>query len=180
MKRALIAAVLIAGAAPLAAQGTLNTSRPAANAAVNASRQIWSQNTNWVIQAADQIPEPEYGFRPVDGVRTIGELVAHVAGAQHMFCAAALGEAPPAEDAVPSTGSKAQLVAALRESTAHCERAYAQVDADAMGMVSLFGQQMSRLQVLIMNGSHNGEHYGNLVTYMRIRGMVPPSSQRTQ
>jgi len=180
MKRMpILAVVLCAAATPVAAQqGTMqNTSRPAANAAVSASKGVWQMMSGYVMRAAEQIPESEYGFHPTEQVRTIGQLVAHVAGAQHMFCAAALGEAPPAEDAVPQTGTKAQLVQALRESMEHCERAYTQVDADAMGTVTLFGQQMTRLQVLNLNAAHDGEHYGNLVTYMRMRGMVPPSSQ---
>jgi uncharacterized damage-inducible protein DinB len=175
-----LAIALCALAAPAAAQATQNTSRSTASAATSASRGVWQMMTGYVQAAAEQIPESDYGYHPVDGVRTIGQLVAHVAGAQHMFCAAALGETPPAENAVPETGTKAQLVQALRESTEHCDRAYAQTDADAMGMVSLFGQQMSRLQVLNMNAAHNGEHYGNLVTYMRMKGMVPPSSQPRQ
>jgi len=182
MKRAsVVAAALALAAAPLAAQqGTMQqTSRPAANAAVGASRGVWQIMTSYVTRAAEQMPESEYGFRPVDSVRTFGQLIGHIAGAQHMFCAAALGEAPPAEDAVERTATtKAQLIEALRESTAHCERAYAQSDADAAGMVQLFGQQQSRMMVLNLNAAHNGEHYGNLVTYLRIKGMVPPSSQQ--
>jgi uncharacterized damage-inducible protein DinB len=177
MKRAVVVAALTLIAAPLAAQATQNTSRSAASAAVGASRGVWEMMSGYVLRTAEMIPEADYSFRPTEQVRTIGQLVAHVAGAQDMFCAAALGEPAPAEDAIPQNGTKAQLVAALRASTAHCERAYAQVDADAMGTVTLFGQQMSRLQVLNMNAAHDGEHYGNLVTYMRLKGMVPPSSQ---
>lgn len=174
-----IATALALVAAPLSAQQTQQTSNAgSASAAVSASRGVWQIMTNYVMRAAEQMPESEYGFRPVDSVRTFGQIIGHVAGAQHMFCAAALGEAPPAEDAVErSATTKAQLIQALRESSEHCARAYAQSDADAAGMVQLFGQQQSRMTVLNLNAAHNGEHYGNLVTYLRIKGMVPPSSQ---
>jgi uncharacterized damage-inducible protein DinB len=180
MKRSILcAASLVALAGPLAAQATQPASNTTtANPAVSASRMTWQILTGYFTRAAEQMPESEYGFRPVDSVRTFGQVVGHVAGAQHMFCAAALGETAPAEDAVERTATtKAQLIQALRESTEHCERAYAQSDADAAAMTTLFGSQRSRMFALSLNAAHNGEHYGNLVTYLRVKGMVPPSSQ---
>ncbi len=76
-----------------------------------------------------------------------------------------------------SATTKATLVDALKASTACCERACAQSDAAAQASVEIFGQQRTRLWVLGMNGVHNGEHYGNLVTYLRINGIVPPASR---
>lgn len=182
MKRTVIALALAACALPAAAQqGTVQpaANTQAANASVMASRGVWEIMTRYVTRAAEQMPEADYSFRPTATVRTFGELIGHIAGAQHMFCAAALGEAPPAEDAVErSATTKEQLLQALRESTAHCERAYAQGDAATLGTVELFGRPQSRLAVLNLNAAHNGEHYGNIVTYMRIKGMVPPSSQQ--
>ncbi|MDQ3081850.1 MAG: DinB family protein, partial [Gemmatimonadota bacterium] len=71
----------------------------------------------------------------------------------------------------------ADLTAALKASTANCARAYAQSDAASAGMIKLFGQDQTRLFALMLNATHNAEHYGNIVTYMRMKGMVPPSSQ---
>ncbi|MGK2961048.1 MAG: DinB family protein, partial [Gemmatimonadaceae bacterium] len=154
---------------------------PAANPGIDASRMTWTTMSQYVVAAAEQIPEADYSFRPVETVRTIGELIGHVAGAQNMLCAAALGEAQPGEDAVEKAATtKATLVAALKASNEYCNRAYAMSDAASAGMTKLFGQDRSKAFVLTLNGAHTGEHYGNVVTYMRIKGMVPPSSQPQQ
>lgn len=156
------------------AQGNTSAS-PVADA-----RALWKGVSDYIVQTAMDVPEAQYGYRPIASVRSFGELFAHVAGAQSMFCAIALGEKPPAEDAVEkTTTTKAGLIAALRASNNDCARAYAQTDAAASATVNLFGESRSRLYTLMMNATHDGEHYGNLVTYLRINGMVPPSSRPT-
>lgn len=162
-------------ATPVAAQQAVSANP---GFAVGAAKSMWQIMTNYVTAAAEQMPESEYAFRPVASVRSFGQQIAHVAGAQNMMCAAALGEKPTAEDEIEKTvTTKAGLVAALRASTQYCERAYAQPDAATVAPVSLFGMTMPRLNVLMLNATHNAEHYGNIVTYMRIKGMTPPSSQ---
>jgi uncharacterized damage-inducible protein DinB len=112
-------------------------------------------------------------------VRSFGQLIGHVAGAQYLICAAAMGEPAGAEDDIEkSRTAKADLVAALKASTEYCARAYQQTDASAQQATKLFGQQQTRLYALTLNATHNAEHYGNLVTYLRINGMVPPSSRQ--
>lgn len=141
-------------------------------------RANWQAARLNIKESADQMTADKYGYKPVPTVRSFGELFGHIAGAQYMFCAAAVGDPPRAEDAVEkSATTKAALVEALKASTAYCGRAYAQSDADAQASVEMFGQQRTRLWVLGMNGVHNGEHYGNLVTYLRINGIVPPASR---
>lgn len=144
--------------------------------AVADTRANWRAQSQWILQSARDVPEEMYGFKPTPEVRSFGELFAHVAGAQSMFCAMALGEKAPAEDAVTAT-SKAGLIDALEKSNTYCERAYAQPDAAVAGAVNVFGEQHTKLYALIMNAAHDAEHYGNLVTYLRIKGMVPPSSR---
>ena len=83
-----------------------------------------------------------------------------------------------AEDEIEkSTTAKAQLVAALRASSEYCRRAYAQTDAAAAAEATVFGEKQTRIAALTLNAVHDAEHYGNVVTYFRIKGMVPPSSQ---
>lgn len=172
MKPAPMVTLLLALASPLSAQGA------GGNTAVTTAKEIWSMYANWVAQSAEDMPEAKYAYRPTPEVRTFGELVAHVAGAQTMFCATALGESAPAEDAIEKTKtSKADLVAAIKASIASCARAFAQSDASARGEVTLFGARHSRLWVLQLNGAHTSEHYGNIVTYLRSNGIVPPSSR---
>ena len=111
-------------------------------------------------------------------MRTFGQLIGHLAGSQDMICGSALGEKTGEEaDVEKSTTTKAALLAALKASTDHCAKAYAMSDADAAKMHSLFGEDRTALWALMQNTVHDGEHYGNIVTYMRMLGMVPPSSQ---
>jgi len=161
----------------LAAGPLLAQAKPAPSAVADA-RSLWKDASDWVVQSAVDFPEAKYGFKPTPEVRSFGELIGHVAGAQHMFCAISLGEKPPAEDAVEKAAkTKAALIEAMKASNTFCARAYAQADAATTGMVELFGTQRTRRYVLLENAMHDMEHYGNIVTYMRINGMVPPSSK---
>ena len=162
-------------ATPAAAQQA-PTANPAM--AVTATKGMWQAMTNYIKAAAEQMPEADYSFRPAADVRTFGQLIGHVAGAQAMICAAALGEKGGGEDDIEKTATtKAALLAALKTTTQYCERAYAQTDAATAGATTLFGRPSLKMNALVLNAVHNAEHYGNLVTYMRIKGMVPPSSQ---
>jgi len=154
---------------------------PAGSAGVAALRAVWETVSGHVLRSAEDMPEADYAYRPVGTVRTFGQQIAHVAGAQYSMCAAALGEAAKEEDAIERTmTTKAQLVAALRASSEYCRRAYAQSDADAARSTTMYGDTRTRMFALALNATHDGEHYGNLITYLRIKGMVPPSSQRAQ
>ena len=159
------------------ALGTVS-SVSSAQGAVAETRSLWAETMRNVIEAAKDMPEAKYGYRPIATVRTFGELIGHVAGSQEMFCAIALGQKPPAEDAVEKAATtKAALVAALEKSNKSCDAAYALSDAATTGKVDMFGTQRTRLGALIQNAMHDDEHYGNLVTYLRMNGMVPPSSK---
>jgi uncharacterized damage-inducible protein DinB len=169
----LLSLAVILGAAP---------SHPVATTAPSvlaADREIWTMVIGYVTAAAEQVPDSSYSYRPVPTVRTFGQLVAHIAGSQDMFCAQALGEQAHASDEIERTiTDKAALVAALEASTAHCQKAYAMTDADAMKRtVKTFAGERSALWALLYSTVHDNEHYGNIVTYMRMLGMVPPSSQ---
>jgi len=167
--------LLVVAASPLLAQQQASRD---ANPGVAAARAHWMGVHRYIERAAEQVPESLYNFKPAPTVRTFGELLGHIAGSEFMFCAAALGDAPKAEDAIESTTkTKAGLVKALKDAATYCATAYNISDATAAGMVDLFGQR-TKLNTLVFNAIHDGEHYGNIVTYMRINGLVPPSSQR--
>lgn len=135
-----------------------------------------------VTEAAQKMPEAEYSFKPVDGVRTFGQLVGHVANAQFAFCSTVKGEPSPSQGTNnEQLATKAELVAALEKSNAYCDGVYASMtDASGTAMVKLFGTEMSKLTALYGNTAHSNEHYGNMVTYMRLKGHVPPSTERAQ
>lgn len=176
MRRALVIAVLAAGIAPTALSAQTDPRLGA-----GAVQATWNTVTGHITRAAEQATDSLYAFKPTPEVRSFGQLIGHLAGSQNMICASALGDPARAENEVEkSVTDKAGLVAALAKSTEYCNGAYAQSDSALAGRTKLFGQDMSRLQVLSLNAVHNGEHYGNIVTYLRINGKVPPSSQPTQ
>jgi uncharacterized damage-inducible protein DinB len=169
--------ILMASAISLAAQ--TQKAGDSGNSAVSAARMLWEQPTQYITTVAEELPESTYAFRPTPEVRSLGQVIGHVAGAQYLICAAALGEPARREDDIEKTRTrKVDLVAALKASTQYCTKAYAQNDRSAQQTTKLFGQERTRLFALGLNANHNAEHYGNLVTYLRLNGIVPPSSRR--
>jgi uncharacterized damage-inducible protein DinB len=153
-----------------------------ANPSSSGVRTAWESGKRNLTRSAELMPEKDYSFRPVDTVRTFGQILAHVAGANYVFCSAAKGETSPhAEAAFEKTATtRAQIIKVLGESMAYCDAAYAALDDKRAGeTVELpFGMgKGARALPLMINSGHLQEHYGNLVTYFRIKGMVPPSSQ---
>jgi uncharacterized damage-inducible protein DinB len=132
-----------------------------------------------VLKAAEKMPEENYSFKPVDTVRSYGQIVGHVADAQYLFCSIALGEQNPAPNIEHTKTSKADLIAALNTAFAYCDKAYnGMTDVTAVQTIKLFGNDAPRLSALTVNNMHDLEHYGNLATYMRIKIIVPPSSEQ--
>jgi len=133
-----------------------------------------------VTEAAAKMTEADYGFRPVDTVRTFGAFVGHIADANLSYCALAKGDKPEMANAEKLT-TKAELVAALAKAVAYCDEVYgAMTDEKALAVVKAGRTDMPVAALLFRNVSHTNEHYGNLVTYMRIKGLVPPSTERAQ
>jgi len=115
----------------------------------------------------------------VSTVRTFGELVGHVADGQYEFCGPVAGDNAKSPEVEKNKTSKADLIAALKVAFAYCDKTYAAMtDAQAADMVQFFGNNSAKLSILSFNNAHNMEHYGNMVTYLRIKGLVPPSSQK--
>jgi uncharacterized damage-inducible protein DinB len=137
---------------------------------------------NNIIKAAEKMPEEDYSFRPTDQVRTFAELIGHVANANYMFCSAARGEASPNKVNIEKfKTSKGELVQAAKDAFAYCDKVYdGMTDAAAAEKVKFMRSEMPKLGVLTFNNMHDYEHYGNIVTYMRLKSIVPPSSERSQ
>jgi uncharacterized damage-inducible protein DinB len=133
----------------------------------------------YLAASAEKMPEEHYSFKPTPDVRSFGQLVGHVADAQFMICAAAAGEKPPTSGVEKSMTTKADLQKALAESTAYCDKVFAgMTDAAGAATIKFFTGETPKLSVLEFNTHHDFEHYGNMVTYMRIKGLVPPSSAK--
>ena len=135
-----------------------------------------------LTQTAEKVSEADFAFQPTKEVMTFGVLLAHVANTQFTYCAAAKGEANPNKDDLTKTATtKAAIQKGLADSFAYCDTIYGSLtDAKAMEMVKVGQNEIPRAARLISNIAHDNEHYGNLVTYMRIKGYVPPSTERAQ
>ena len=132
-----------------------------------------------LLRSAEKMPEESYSFKPTDSVRSYGQILGHVADAQYLFCSKAMGENNPAPGIEKTKTSKADLTAALKDAFAYCDKAYdSMTDASGAQTVKLFGGDTPKLGVLTVNNMHNMEHYGNLITYMRMKGIVPPTSEQ--
>ena len=132
-----------------------------------------------VVAAAEKMPAGNYPFKPTPEVRSFGQLVGHVADAQYSFCSNANGEPNPMKAIEKTKTSKPELVAALKDAVSYCSKVYAgMTDAQGAQMVKLMNFDMAKLTVLSVNSAHTDEHYGNMVTYLRMKGIVPPSSEK--
>jgi uncharacterized damage-inducible protein DinB len=155
-----------------------SSSTGSANPLSAGTRFMYNESKTDVLKSAEEMPEENYSFRPVSTVRSFGQLVGHVADAQYEFCSAVVGDGkqPPGIEKTKTT--KADLVSALKNAFAYCDQAYsAMTDAHAAEVIDFFGHKAAKLTILDMNAGHTMEHYGNMVTYLRIKGLVPPSSQ---
>ena len=148
------------------------------NPLVAVSKGIYASAKTDILRSAEKVPEEMWSFQPVKDVRTFGQLFAHVADGQYEFCGV-VAEGKPVDKGIEKTlKTKAEIVAALKEAFAYCDAAYIKMtDADAATMVNLFGMKLTKLGDMDLNIAHTMEHYGNLVTYMRIKGIVPPTSE---
>lgn len=145
---------------------------------VGGAKSYYEQIKSNVLKAAEKMPEENYSFKPVPEVRSFGQLVAHVADASGAFCGALGGGKPAAMGVEKSKTAKADIVAALKQNFEFCDKAYAGLtDANMGEVVKFFGGERSKLNVAEFNAMHSWEHYGNMVTYMRLKGVVPPTSE---
>ena len=177
----IVVAAFTTASAEVFAQGTSRAG--IGNPISQAVRQGWNTAKKNITDSAELMPEANYGFKPVDSVRTFGEILAHIAGANYVFCSASKGEKTPhAEDEFEkSATTKAAIVKALDDSMAYCDGQFTALDdkSAAETITMPFGMpKAARASVLMMNVGHLNEHYGNLVTYFRIKGIVPPSSRQ--
>ena len=166
------AMIALASCATMFAQG-------GANPLVDSSKGTYAMVKNVVLRSAEKVPEEDFSFRPTAEVRTFGQILGHIAGAQYLLCGIAATGKPERKDIEKTATTKAALTAALKEAFAYCDAVYARTtDSDAASMVTLFGRKVTKLGALDFNIAHTYEHYGNLVTYMRLKNIVPPSSER--
>ena len=174
-------AVIMAGlvgllAAPLLSRGQAPAPPAQAPSIADAIRQQYNTVKNNLLKAADKMPDDGYAFQPTPAERNFGGWIAHVADAQTAGCSRALGT--PKTPSAGSKTAKADLVAALKDSFDTCDAAYAALtDANANDTVQSFRGSTTRLASLAGNAGHDNECYGAMAVYMRLKGIVPPSSE---
>jgi len=137
--------------------------------------------------AAEAMPEDKYSFAPTNGdfkgVRTFAQQVKHVAAANYMFGAGVLGEKPPVElggeNGPDSVKTKAEIVKFLNDSFAYLNKALESVTTQNQldQIDSPFGMKVSRLSLASFSLAHPFDHYGQMVEYLRMNGIVPPASR---
>ncbi len=162
----------------VAGSRVLSAEEPPANPLIGGEKGVYAYVSGALIAAAAKMPEVNYSFKPTPEVRSFGQLVGHAADGQYLFCSMALGVKNPMPSVEKSTTVKADLVEALKDAVAYCNKAYAgMTDAKAAEMIKLLGRDAPRLTALSLNTAHSDEHYGNMVTYLRLKGIVPPTSE---
>ena len=148
-----------------------------ANPLTSEARQAYENIKTNILRSAEKMPEEFYSFKPAPRVRSFGQILGHVAEEQYFFCSTVKGE-QKAADIEKAKTTKTEIMAALRESFAYCDSAYnGMTDPAAIQMVKSGEGDRTRLRILWGNTLHDTSHYGNLVTYMRIKGLVPPSTE---
>jgi uncharacterized damage-inducible protein DinB len=149
----------------------------------------------YLAGSAEKMPEANFAFKPTPEVRSFGEIVGHVANTHYSYCSRLKGEKNPNEgNDIEKKTAKADIVKALNDSIAYCAAVYAEMtDAKALETMAPppapptppqpaaaprpAPAPTPRLRLLLGNITHDQEHYGNLVTYLRLKGLVPPSSE---
>jgi len=133
-----------------------------------------------ILKSADKMPESDYQFKPTQDVRTYARVVNHVTEAQLRTCGAVNHLAASEIAKVPAdTADKAVIVEALKASFAECDKAFAAVtDANLGDMFEVFNAKRSRFGIMWGTVSHDNEQYATLALYLRLKGLVPPSSEK--
>jgi uncharacterized damage-inducible protein DinB len=158
------------------------------DAVADAFRFVYRDVRSNVLEAARRVPEADFAYRATPDVRSFGELLAHVADTQYFFCSAGLGEANPnepdhragvvaAESLEARLRSRAEIVAAAEAALAYCDALYENARDEDVGRLMELGMAgQPRVRAMLLGIYHMARHYGNMVTYMRELGHVPPSS----
>jgi hypothetical protein len=148
----------------------------ASNPLSTEAKQAYTTVKNNILKAADKMPEDAYSFKATPEVRSFAQIVEHVIQAQTHTCAVINGQQKSAK--VAADASKADIVAALKQSFADCDAAYdSMTDAAAASMVKTARGERTKLGMLVGNTTHDVEQYSAMSVYMRLKSIVPPSSE---
>ncbi len=155
---------------------TMAQAQPA-NPQVASAKAFYGYMKGNILKTAEKVPEEKYAYKAAPEVRSLGEILAHVADAQFTFCGIVKDGKPQNMSVEKTAKTKADIGKALNDSFALCDAAWAGLtDANSADIVQFRGP-VTKLALISFNTAHGLEHYGNLVTYMRLNKIVPPSSE---
>ena len=127
-----------------------------------AVRKNWDLVAKWVNGSAELVPADKFSYRPAASVRTFGQLIGHIADSHNYYCAIASGQKQEWSDPVEKgPQDRNTLLAKLKQSIDACNKVY---------------PTAAQSEPLIDNVAHSSLHYGNVITYLRMMGLTPPSS----
>jgi uncharacterized damage-inducible protein DinB len=159
---------------------------PPANPLSTWLRDAFTRNRTNILRTAEKMPEEDYGLRPGPQmeVRTFGQQVGHVANYNYLWCSQSKGEKNPnASNDLTKLSTKAEFIKAVTDAFAYCDGAYASLtDASGTEMIDITQEngrttRNLRMALLILNYGHNNEIYGSMVSYLRMKSIVPPASE---
>ena len=142
------------------------------------ARMLYAGLQNTLIRSAEKMPAEDYAFKPSPALRSYGEVIGDIADWQYDYCSVPLREANPAPAVDRAVASKVDLVTALKDALAYCDRAFSSMtDAAAAEPVDFRGVKIPRLGLLLVHLVHSTEHYASLVPYLRMKNILPPTSE---
>jgi uncharacterized damage-inducible protein DinB len=125
-----------------------------------------------IMKSAEAMPESQYSYRPTKDVRSFAEILNHVGDISYILCSNVKGEASPAMAAAKD--SKAEIMAYVKGAFDYCDGVYSGFnDAHLNDPADFWGHKTNKMFILTQVGNHDALHYGNLVTYLRLNGVVP-------
>ena len=178
---AVLALGVVSLAAPRAASAQMGGGQPMTIGIAMGIQRGYNAVKQNILEAAEKMPEANYKFEPNPDIRNFGELFGHIANAQFNTCALVLGKPNPnqGKDQELENKTKAEYQAALKASFDLCDEAYAGLtEANATDMLKQGQNQVARAVLLSNNVAHNNEMYGTTAVYMRLKNLVPPSTER--
>ena len=152
--------VLVLGILALSA-GSARAQEPDAKQTAALLGKSFAELSGWILKSAEMVPADKYSYKPAPTVRTFGEQLGHIADGSNYFCGRAAGKKVQWSDAIAQGKTdKATVVPKLKEALDACTASHG----------------TGALVMLIQNYGHANLHYGNMITYLRMLGLVPPSS----
>ena len=167
--------VSIAALVAIGAQAAAQAPRPRPEPIAWTTNWFYADAKRNFLEAAELMPAEDYGFKPAVDVRSFGQIVGHIANWQFTNCSAAKGEQNPNKKDLEKSESKAEIVDGIKAAYAYCDEVFKSLDLDRLSATSGGSPVMFRAMSAL---AHPYLHYGNLITYLRLKGIVPPSTAR--